>query len=311
MTWLTQGAGATKPPTEPPGERLARLYSAPGILRLPGTHNALAGRLAMRAGFEALYLSGAAISASLGLPDLGVMTLEELCFVTRAIYRTTDLPLVVDADTGYGGALNAARTVRELEQAGAAAAQIEDQVLPKKCGHLDDKRLVEAAEMCAKINAAARARASLRIIARTDAVASEGLEAAIGRARLYLEAGADVIFPEALGDAESFRAFAAAIDAPLLANMTEFGRTPYLSAQAFEALGFKMVIWPVSALRVAARAMEELYAGLMSDGAATRFLDRMQSRDELHEVIGYRDYEALDAEVARGLPDAPRASGPP
>ncbi len=298
MTWLDQGGGS-----EPPGDRLARLYSGPGILRLPGAHNALAGRLAQRAGFEALYLSGAAISASLGLPDLGVMTLEELCFVTRAIFRATGLPLVVDADTGYGGALNVTRTVRELEQAGAAAIQIEDQVLPKKCGHLDDKRLVAPREMCAKIAAARRARRHLRIVARTDAVASEGLEAAIGRARLYLEAGADILFPEALPDEAAMAACAAALDAPLLANMTEFGRTPYLSAQAFEALGFKLVIWPVSALRVAARAMEELYAGLMSEGEATGFLDRMQSRDELHQVLGYDDYEVFDRELARGLGD--------
>ena len=306
MAWLTDQPSASPPP----GERLAELWKRPGLLRIPGTHNALAALLAKKAGFEALYLSGAGISASLGLPDLGVMTLHELCFVTRAVYRAVGLPLVVDGDTGYGEILNTMRVVRELEEAGAAAVHIEDQVMPKKCGHLDDKRLVEPEEMAAKIEAAARARTHLRIIARTDAVASEGLEAAIRRARLYLEAGADAIFPEALESEEMFRDFARAIDAPLLANMTEFGRTPYLSAEQFEAFGFKMVIWPVSALRVAAKAMEELYTGLMADGAAAGFLDRMQTRQEFHELVGYHRYEALDSSIARSaVAGAPKRDG--
>ncbi len=307
MAWLTHDLGASPPP----GERLAEMWSRPAILRLPGAHNALAALLAKKAGFEALYLSGAGISASLGLPDLGLLNLNELCFVTRTIHRAVGLPLVVDADTGYGGILDTMRAVRELEEAGAAAVHIEDQAMPKKCGHLSDKRLVEPEEMAAKIEAAARARTHLRIIARTDAVASEGADAAIRRARLYLEAGADAIFPEALSDGGTFRAFAKAIDAPLLANMTEFGRTPHFTAQQFEAFGFKMVIWPVSALRVAAKSMEELYAGIMADGAATRFLDRMQTREELYELIDYHQYEALDRSIAQSaLPGAPEGDGP-
>lgn len=287
-----------------PGERLRALLRRPGILRIPGAHSALAGLLAREAGFEALYISGAAVSADHGLPDLGVLTMDELCAVVRAIARATDLPLLVDGDTGYGEALNAMRLVRELEAAGAAAVHIEDQVLPKKCGHLNDKTLVGPDEMAAKVAGAVRARRHLQIIARTDAVASEGMEAAIARARLYVDAGADAVFPEALRSEEEFRAFAAALPVPLLANMTEFGRTPALSAQRLEDLGFKMVIWPVSALRIAAHAMETFYRQLAVDGTTEPQLTGMQTRARLYEVIGYHHYEALDASIVRStLPD--------
>jgi methylisocitrate lyase len=297
MTWLTNDS---KDPGAP-GERLAQLWRAPGILAIPGAHHALAAMLAKRAGFKALYLSGAAISASLGLADLGILGLDELCFFTRAIYRATDLPLIVDGDTGFGGILNVMRTVRELEDAGAAAIQIEDQILPKKCGHLNDKRLVSPEEMAAKIAAAVRARGHIRIIARTDATGVEGFDAAVARARLYLRAGADAIFPEALTDESMFRAFAREINAPLLANMTEFGRTPYFTATQFQQFGYKMVIWPVSSLRIAAQAIEDLYAALARDGGAASMLDRMQTRAHLYETIGYNNYEALDATIARSL----------
>jgi methylisocitrate lyase len=304
MTWLTDNAkdGVS------PGERLAELWRGPGILQIPGAHHALAGILAKRAGFKALYLSGAALTASLGLADLGILGLDELCFFTRAICRATALPLVVDGDTGFGGILNAMRAVRELEDAGAAAIQIEDQLLPKKCGHLNDKRLVTSDEMAAKITAAARARRHLRIIARTDATGVEGFDAALARARLYLAAGADAIFPEALTDEAMFRAFAREIKAPLLANMTEFGRTPHFTARQFEEFGFKMVIWPVSSLRVAAKAIEDLYTSLGRDGSAVAMLGRMQTRAHLYDAIGYHDYEALDSSIARSVvpPDLPK-----
>ena len=239
----------------------------------------------------------------MALPDLGVMTLEELCFFTRALFRATGLPLIADADTGFGETLNVMRTVCELEAAGAAAVQIEDQMLPKRCGHLSDKRLVPADEMAAKIEGAVRARTHLRVIARTDA-AAERLDAAIARA-LFREAGADVIFPEALSSADDFGAFARAVAAPLLANMTEFGRTPYLSAKRFEELGYAVVIWPASSLRVAARAIEDLYAHIRDHGGTAGLLDRMQTRAELYEVIGYGDYEALERGLAASvLPDA-------
>jgi methylisocitrate lyase len=298
MTWLVEPADP-----RPPGEVLAELWARPQILRMPGAHHPLAGIIAKRAGFEALYVSGGALSSMLGLPDLGIITLEELCFFTRALYRATSLPLLVDADTGYGEALNVMRTVRELEQAGAAAVQIEDQVLPKKCGHLNDKKLATPEEMAAKIAAARRARRHLRIMARTDAVASEGMDAAIARAQLYLQAGADAIFPEALTSEAMFREFARAVDAPLLANMTEFGRTPHFTAEQFESFGFKTVIWPATSLRAAAKTLEELYGAIAATGSAESFLPRVQTRATLYDEIRYFDYEALDRSlVASALP---------
>jgi methylisocitrate lyase len=302
MTWLT----ARDRDPRPAGDRLAALWARAGIVRMPGAHEPLAALLAQRAGFEALYLSGAAVTASLALPDLGVLTLDELTFFTRAICRAVDLPLLVDGDTGYGEALNVMRLVRELEDAGAAAVQLEDQVLPKKCGHLSDKRLVSGEDMARKVAAAARAARSLKIVARTDAAASEGLPAAIARARLYVEAGAHAIFPEALTSAEDLRVFATAVRVPLLANMTEFGKTPLLPADELARLGYKMVIWPVTSLRIAARAMEECYAVLAAHGTQTSLVERMQSRRELYDVIGYHEYEALDTSIARSVvPDRP------
>ena len=213
---------------------------------MPGAHNGMAALQAKAAGFEALYLSGAAMTASMGIPDLGMITVDEVCFFVRQIARATGLPLLVDGDTGYGEALNVMHMVRSFEDAGAAAVHIEDQLLPKKCGHLNDKKLADAHDMAAKIAAARRARRHLFIVARTDAAASEGMDGAVARAKLYLEAGADAIFPEALTTAEMFRTFAARVDAPLLANMTEFGRTPFFTAAEFQDMGYRMVIWPVS-----------------------------------------------------------------
>ena len=297
MTWLTNDDRTDVPP----GERLAELWQRKEILVVPGAHNALAGIQARRAGFQAIYLSGAALSASLGLADLGIITCEELCFFARTICRASGLPLIVDGDTGFGGVLNVMRTVREAEDAGAAAIQIEDQILPKKCGHLNDKRLIPAEEMAAKVTAAVHARRHLKIIARTDAAGVEGIEAAIARAQLYRKAGADMIFPEALTTAEMFRRAAAEIDAPLLANMTEFGRTPYFTAKQFEEFGYRAVIFPVSSLRAAARAVGELYSCIAREGSAEPMLDKMQTRAELYETIGYSEYEALDATIAASV----------
>jgi methylisocitrate lyase len=300
MTWLTE----TERDPAPAGDRLAALWARPEILGMPGAHDPLAALVARRAGFKALYLSGAGLTASLGLPDLGLLTLGELTYFTRAIARASGLPVLVDADTGYGEVLNVVRLIRELEDAGAAAVQLEDQVLPKKCGHLTGKRLVAPAEMARKVAAAVRAARHLRIVARTDAVELEGLDRAVARARLYREAGAHAIFPEALRTAEELRAFAEAVAGPLLANMTEFGRTPLLPAVELARLGYRMVIWPVSALRVAARAMEAFYGDLARAGTQAAWLDRMQTRRELYELIGYHDYEALDDTIARSvLPD--------
>jgi len=289
-------------PERPAGLRFQELLDAPGILRLPGAHNGQAALQAKAAGFDALYLSGAAMTASMGLPDLGIITVDEVAFFIRQIARASGLPLLVDGDTGYGEALNVMHMVRTFEDAGAGAVHLEDQLLPKKCGHLNDKKLATAADMAAKVAAAAKARRHLRIIARTDAAASEGLEGAIARAKLYVEAGADAIFPEALTSVDMFREVRAALPGvKLLANMTEFGRTPALTAQEFEDLGYDMVIWPVSSLRVANKAQQKLYATLARDGATTAMLPEMQTRQELYDTIGLGAFEALDASIAASI----------
>lgn len=286
-------------PDAPAGTRFRAALARPGILRLPGVHNGQAALQARAAGFDALYLSGAAMTASMGLPDLGIITVDEVAFFIRQITRATGLPLLVDGDTGYGEALNVMHMVRVFEEAGAGAVHLEDQLLPKKCGHLNDKKLAPASDMAAKIAAAARAARDLVVIARTDAVASEGLEGAVARAKLYVEAGAHAIFPEALTSIEMFREMRAALPGVrLLANMTEFGRTPALSAQEFEALGYDMVIWPVSSLRVANKAQERLYAALARDGATTAMIPEMQTRAELYDVIRLNTFEALDRSIA-------------
>jgi methylisocitrate lyase len=233
----------------------------------------------------------------MGIPDLGFITVDEVTFFIRQLSRASGLPVLVDGDTGFGEALNVMHMVRIFEDAGAAAVQIEDQLLPKKCGHLNDKKLATPEEMAAKVAAARKARRHLYIVVRTDAAASEGIDAAVARAKLFVEAGADAIFPEALTSAEMFREFAARIDVPLMANMTEFGRTPYFTASEFEEMGYKIVIWPVSDLRVAAKAQEELYATLKRDGGTYAALDRMQTRKELYATIGYHDFEALDKSI--------------
>ena len=305
MTYLV----ADTLPTEPAGERFAALLARPGILQLPGAYNGLSALQAKAAGFEGLYLSGAAMSASMGLPDLGILTIDDVCFFIRQIARATGLPILVDGDTGFGEVLNVMHMVRAFEEAGAAAVQIEDQYLPKKCGHLNDKKLTPAHEMAAKVAAARKARRHLRIVARTDALEREGLDGAIARAKLYVEAGADAIFPEALSDPDDFKRFAAEVKVPLLANMTEFGKTPFMTASEFETLGYKMVIWPVSALRIAGKAHEELYATLRDTGWAKPVAGRMQTRAELYATIGYSAFEALDSSIAlstipNGTPEA-------
>ncbi|WP_149535371.1 methylisocitrate lyase [Siccirubricoccus phaeus] len=287
-------------PDEPAGLRFRRLLDRPEILRMPGAHLGISALLAKQQGFEALYLSGAAMTATMGLPDLGMITVDEVCFYIRQVARAAGLPMLVDGDTGYGEALNVMHMVRAFEEAGAGAVHLEDQLLPKKCGHLNDKKLADAHDMAAKIAAARKARKHLYIIARTDAAASEGMDGAVARARLYLEAGADAIFPEALNTAEMFTEFAKRMPGvKLLANMTEFGRTPFFTAEEFQAMGYAMVIWPVSHLRVAAKAMEELYVSIKANGGTHKMVDRMQTRAELYATIGYHDYEALDATLVK------------
>jgi methylisocitrate lyase len=285
-------------PDQPAGQRFRALVERGGILKMPGTHNGMAALQAKAAGFEAIYLSGAAMTASMGIPDLGFITVDEVSFFIRQVARASGLPLLVDGDTGYGEALNVMHMVRTFEDAGAGAVHLEDQLLPKKCGHLNDKKLADAHDMAAKVAAAAKARRHLYIVARTDAAASEGIEGAIARAKLYMDAGADAIFPEALNTAEMFREFAKRMPGvPLLANMTEFGKTPFFTASEFEEMGYRMVIWPVSSLRVANKAQEKLYATIAADGSTKAMVPEMQTRAELYATIGLEQYEALDASI--------------
>mgnify|MGYP001952284946 CR=1 FL=1 len=280
---------------------------APDILLIPGTHDGLAARIAKQAGFRALYLSGAAYAASRALPDLGITGAEELAARARDIIRATQLPLLVDIDTGFGGVLNAARAAREMVEAKVAAVQIEDQELPKKCGHLSGKKLVPPEEMVQKIRAIKQVSPTLIVVARTDAAGVEGLDAAIARAKQYVAAGADAIFPEALSDEREFRRVASEIDAPLLANMTEFGRTPYYTAAQFQQWGYRMVLYPVSTIRVAAKAYERLFEQIKAYGTQKGMLSEMQTRQELYETIRYDDYERLDASIAKSvLPAMPQ-----
>ncbi|GBC86370.1 2,3-dimethylmalate lyase [bacterium HR12] len=299
MTWLTPDPG------EHPALRLRRLLDEGRTIAVPGVFNGLSALLARDAGAEALYLSGAAFSASMGMPDVGLVTLDELARAARQIVRVTRLPLIVDADTGFGGALMVMRTVRELEGARCAAIQIEDQRDPKRCGHLEGKRVIEVEAFCEKVAAAARARQHLVVIARTDARATHGFEEAVRRGLAYREAGADVVFPEALETEEEFAAYAREVPGPLLANMTEFGKGPLLPVQRLAELGYRLVIFPVSAARVAARQVRAFYRDLLREGTQAPWLERMMTREELYELIGYDDYAELDRSLARGTPEEP------
>lgn len=278
------------------GARLRRaLHERP--VMIPGTFNALTARMAERIGFEAVYLSGGALSAGwAGLPDIGLLTLTEFVEAAAVLVRATSLPVLCDADTGFGEVVNVERTVRLFEAAGAAGLHLEDQVLPKRCGHLSGKALIDPAAMTAKIRAAAAARrdADFFLVARTDARSVEGFDAAVARARAYREAGADMIFPEALETPDEFARFAQDVPAPLLANMTEFGRSPLLAFDALAALGYRAVLYPLTPFRAAMRAAEETLRELSQTGTQRRRLDRLQTRAELYDLLDYADWEARD-----------------
>lgn len=270
-------------------------------LVLPGAFNALTAMQIERAGFHALYISGAGLSAARGLPDIGLLSMTEVVSDADTIANAAAIPAIVDVDTGFGPPLVVMRAVKEFEQVGLAGIQIEDQELPKKCGHLPGKRLVSTSDMVNKICAASEARRdrAFFIIARTDARAVEGLDVAVRRARAYIDAGADAIFPEALESADEFRAFARQLmkeggKAPLVANMTEFGKTPYLSVAEFEDLGYRLVLFPVTALRMATKAIDQMLSELRSRGTQRNLLEQMQTRQQLYDLLRYAEYEQRD-----------------
>jgi len=272
-----------------------------GIVIAPGVFNAIGAMIAERQGFKAIYLSGSGIAGAMGLPDLSLTTLTEVVEEARRITRISKLPLIVDVDTGFGEVLNVERTVIEMEAAYVSAIHIEDQVLPKKCGHLNGKELISKQEMVEKITAATSVRKNkdFMIIARTDARAVEGLEAAISRARAYIDAGADAIFPEALESAEEFKKFAEEVNAPLLANMTEFGKSPLLSAKDLEELGYKIVIFPLTAFRASLKTMEDIYGTIKREGTQLNIIEKLMTRKEFYDLIGYYSYETEDSEIKK------------
>ena len=277
------------------GQRLRQAWQAQTIA-VPGVFNALAAKMAERLGFQAVYLSGGALSAAYGVPDVGLLTLSEFAQEARTIAQATTLPLLCDADTGFGEALNVERTVRVLEGAGAAGIHLEDQQLPKRCGHLSGKSLIDAEAMAAKIRAAVAARRdpAFVIIARTDARGVTGFDDAVRRAKLYLAAGADAIFPEALESPDEFRNFAQAVPATLLANNTEFGRSPNLDVATFASLGYRIVLFPLTAFRAALKSAQDVLRDIHDKGHQRDRLPEMLTRAELYDLLGYADYEARD-----------------
>jgi methylisocitrate lyase len=275
-------------------DRLRKLVSGKKMVVAPGVFSPAVAKIAEKAGFEAVYLSGAGYSNLLALPDLGMTTLTEVARATREISSQIGVPLIVDADTGFGEALNCARTAMELEAAGAAALHIEDQVLPKKCGHLEGKELVDSDEMVKKIVSAKAAARGIVLIARTDARAVEGVDGAVERALLYAKAGADMIFPEALESRAEFAEFRKKVKLPLVANMTEFGKTPYMSTEEFAGLGYNIVIFPVTAFRAAMKAVESTFRRLKKTGTQEGMLDSLMTRDEFNGLIDYRRFESAD-----------------
>jgi len=278
---------------------LRKLLARGEIVPIPGVFSPSVALLAEKAGFRALYLSGAAFSGLLGLPDVGMVTLTEVAQAAGQITSRVDLPLIVDIDTGFGEVVNVARTVSEMERVNAAAVQIEDQVMPKKCGHLDGKELVEPEDMVEKVVAARGASRNLVIVARTDAASVEGIDSAVERARLYVKAGADVIFPEALRTRSEFKEFARKLDAPLLANMTEFGKTEYIPVSEFRKMGYELVIFPVTAFRVMMGSVRAALEELSRSGTQKGLLKEMMTRDEFYDLIDYDSYARVDSSVEK------------
>ena len=269
------------------------------ILKFPGAHAPLVSMEIEKQGFDGVYISGAALSADLGLPDIGLTTLSEVAQRGRQIARVTNLPAMIDIDTGFGEAMSAARTIQELEELGLSGCHLEDQVNPKRCGHLDNKTLVPIDEMVRKISAAANAKTdrNFMLFARTDARATEGMDKAIDRAKAYVDAGADAIFPEAMQNENEFEIFRRAIDVPMMANMTEFGKSPLLSASTLAEIGYNLVIYPVTTLRLAMGAVQKGLAEIAETGTQSGLVQEMQTRAQLYDLIRYEDYNTFDQDI--------------
>jgi methylisocitrate lyase len=284
-----------KSSTVSPGRRLRHAWGQETIA-IPGVYNALVARIVERLGFQAVYLSGGALSAASGLPDIGLLSVTEFVTEAQRLAAVTTLPILADADTGFGEPLNVERAVHLFEAAGVAGIHIEDQQLPKRCGHLSGKQVVDTDAMVAKVKAAVSARRDpdFVIMARTDSRGVLGFEEAVKRAKAYMEAGADAIFPEALEGEQEFEAFARAVDAPLLANMTEFGRSPLLDRRTLASLGYRMVLYPLTAFRAALRATEDILKQIKDAGHQRNGLPRMLNRLELYDYLGYAGYEERD-----------------
>ncbi|OSC42950.1 methylisocitrate lyase [Mycobacterium decipiens] len=279
--------------------RLRTALESGQLHRFPGVFSPLVAKLVAEIGFDGVYVSGAVLAADLGLPDVGLTTLTEIGARGAQIATVTDLPTLIDADTGFGESMNAARTITVLEDAGLAGCHLEDQVNPKRCGHLDGKAVVPTGEMVNRLRAAVSARRdpNFVICARTDAAGVEGVAAAVDRAKAYADAGADLIFPEALGAPAEFERFRAAVDTPLLANMTEFGRSPLLTAERLSEIGYNVVIYPVTTLRLAMRAVEVGLREIADTGTQSGLLERMQHRSRLYELLRYPDYHQFGSET--------------
>ena len=271
---------------------------------MPGAFNAISARLVEKAGFKALYISGAGLANGVAaMPDIGLLTMTEVLTQSKYIIDAVDIPCIIDGDTGFGEAINVMRMIKEMEGLGAGGVHIEDQEMPKKCGHLEGKKLVPPEAMAMKIAAAVEARTDpdFLIIARTDARAVEGIDVAIKRATLYLEAGADAIFPEALESKDEFVLFRKKISAPLLANMTEFGKSPSTSVKEFEEMGYNIVIFPLTAFRVMLKSVADALSKLKTEGTQKTLIEEMMTRKELYEIIGYENYEKIDKKISKKI----------
>jgi len=283
-----------------------------GTVVMPGAFNAITAKIVQDIGFSAMYISGAGISNGVaGYPDIGFMSATEMATQAGYTARSVQIPAIADADNGYGEAVNVFRTVQEYERQGLSGLHLEDQVIPKRCGHLDGKQVISVEHMREKVAAAVQARVNpdFLIIARVDAKAVYGFDDAVKRAHAYLDAGADMIFPEALTTPEEFEEFAKQVKAPLLANMTEFGKTPYLTVQEFERFGYNVVIFPMTAFRIMMKAVEDSLRVLKQEGTQVSLLERMTSRADLYRLIHYQDYEQLDATLATQFSSGPSGGG--